>query len=655
METVFISAALLLASLFLVSNSMVQGIGGMASSLRQVGMFLLNKAPAGLIDLFSDKPGSGTKTWLRFGMAWFFMACLGMFLGIWHRYDPTALNSLSSIGWSYDDGSMLTDYTAIFFSTALNYLLVGAALVAISRASKGRLASEASASMVAVLLTVSTLVVLLLPAIFSFITIGNEASVLETLQNISMLVVGAMLHFALLINVFITLGDREHNDIPPTTWFLVLALVAKIMAMLFIFFGELVDATQTVWMAERVLTGWVPLALIFAVAYHVIPFTTGKPVWSESMQKISMLFLFITIPPFFISSADAGELLQNVGAILMTLGLLPLLAGSFNMVATAASNPEKIIKSPGAFAATAAMLLIPIYAIGGFFTGMDTFVGMDKLGSMAHTVDTGFISTVGSLMMLAAIFTSYPLAVGKKLAKASNAQLAVWLTLVGGVASTIAALMGDFTAYAVTNSGVEDAVASTEGFFLVSAAMFYMVTMASILAALSMIHTGRPNNASYSDMSVQSDIDSYTLVDGSTTIRTLLGRGVGVDTTLHIGEIQEDEGGSSIIQVSTQLHNDEVTEFPVPEELVMLAQFLKQTKQSIFEFFNTIDLDGSGEIDGYEFQQALAKSNIANLPPWEMSRLVSAVDLDGDGRINLPELDIMLAKIRTEILESEEE
>ena len=655
METVFISAALLLASLFLVSNSMVQGIGGMASSLRQVGMFLLNKAPVGLIDLFNDKPGSGTKTWLRFGMAWFFMACLGMFLGIWHRYDPTALNSLSSIGWSYDDGSMLTDYTAIFFSTALNYLLVGAALVAISRASKGRLASEASASMVAVLLTVSTIVVLLLPAIFSFITIGNEASVLETLQNISMLVVGAMLHFALLINVFITLGDREHNDISPTTWFLVLALVAKIMAMLFVFFGELVDSTQTVWMAERVLTGWVPLALIFAVAYHIIPFTTGKPIWSESMQKISMLFLFITIPPFFVSSADAGELLQNVGAILMTLGLLPLLAGSFNMVATAASNPEKIIKSPGAFAATAAMLLIPIYAIGGFFTGMDTFVGMDKLGSMAHTVDTGFISTVGSLMMLAAIFTSYPLAAGKKLAKASNAQLAVWLTLVGGVASTIAALMGDFTAYAVTNSGVEDAVASTEGFFLVSAAMFYMVTMASILAALSMIHTGRPNNASYSDMSVQSDIDSYTLVDGSTTIRTLLGRGVGVDTTLHIGEIQEDEGGSSIIQVSTQLHNDEVTEFPVPEELVMLAQFLKQTKQSIFEFFNTIDLDGSGEIDGYEFQQALAKSNIANLPPWEMGRLVSAVDLDGDGRINLPELDIMLAKIRTEILESEEE
>ena len=655
METVFIATALMIVTLFLVSNSMVKGIGGMSSSLRQVGMFLLNKAPAGLIDLFNDKPGSGTKTWLRFGMAWFFMACLGMFLGIWHRYDPTALNSLSSIGWSYDDGSLLTDYTAIFFSTALNYLLVGAALVAISRASKGRLASEASASMVAVLLTVSTIATLLLPAILSFLDVANEASVLESLQNLSMYVAGSLLHIALLINVFITIGDREHDDISPTTWFLVLALVAKIMAMLLIFFGGLLESTQTVWMAERVFTGWVPLALIFAVAYHVIPFTAGKPVWSESMQKVNMLFLFVTIPPFFVSAADGGEFLQNIGAILMTIGLLPLLAGSFNMVATAASSPEKIVKSPGAFAATAAMLILPIYAVGGFFTGMDTFVGMDKLGSMAQTVDTGFISTVGSLMMLAAIFTSYPLIAGKKLAKAKNAQLAVWFTLVGGVASTIAALMGDFTAYAVSNSGVEDVVASTEGFFLVSAAMFYMVTLASIIAALSMIHTGRPNNASYSDMSVQSDIESYTLVDGSTTIRALLARGVGVDTTLHIGDVQEDEGGSSIVQVSAQLHNDEVTEFPVPEELVMLAQYLKQTKQSIFDFFSAIDLDGSGDINGFEFQKALVKANIANLPPWEMPRLVSAVDLDGDGLLNLPELDIMLAKIRTEILESEEE
>ena len=42
METVFISAILLIATLALVSNYMVRGIGGMTTSLRQVGMFLLN-------------------------------------------------------------------------------------------------------------------------------------------------------------------------------------------------------------------------------------------------------------------------------------------------------------------------------------------------------------------------------------------------------------------------------------------------------------------------------------------------------------------------------------------------------------------------------------------------------------------------------------
>ena len=655
MEVVFISTALMVGILALVSNYMVKGIGGMASPLRQVGLFLLNKAPAGLIDLFKDKAGSGTKTWMRYGMAWFFMGVLGTFLGIWHRYDPTALNSLSSVGWSYDDGSMLTDYTRIFFSTAMNYLLVGAALVAVSRSSKGRLASEASASMVAALLTASTIAVLLLPAVFSFLTIENEAAILETLQNISMLLLSAMLHLALLINIFITLGDREHDDISPTTWFLVLALVAKITSMLFIFFGEIVDASQMVWMAERVLNGWVPLALIFAVAYHIIPFTAGKPVWSASMQKANMLFLFVTIPPFFMSSADAGELLQNVGAILMALGLLPLFAGSVNMVATAASNPEKIVKNPGAFAATAAMMILPIFAVGGFFTGMDTFVGMDKLGNMAHTVDSGFMFTVGGLMMLAAIFTSYPLTSQKQLAKASNAQLAVWFTIIGGLAATISALIGDFTQYGVSNSGVEDAVASTGGFYLVSAALFYPITIGVILAALSMIHTGRPNNASLTEAVTSTDIHSYTLVEGSTTIRTLLGRGVGIDTKLNIGEVEEDEGGSSLIRVSAQLHNDEIVEYPMPEELVMLAQYLKQSKQTIFEFFSSIDLDGSGEIDGYEFREALSNANIADLPPWEMGRLVSAVDLDGDGRLNLPELDIMLVKIRNEILESEEE
>ena len=77
----------------------------------------------------------------------------------------------------------------------------------------------------------------------------------------------------------------------------------------------------------------------------------------------------------------------------------------------------------------------------------------------------------------------------------------------------------------------------------------------------------------------------------------------------------------------------------------MLVDYLKNSGQTVFDFFKSIDLDGSGSIDGFEFQQALLNSDVGDFPPWEVDQLVSAIDLDSDGKINLPELDIALAKI----------
>ena len=82
-----------------------------------------------------------------------------------------------------------------------------------------------------------------------------------------------------------------------------------------------------------------------------------------------------------------------------------------------------------------------------------------------------------------------------------------------------------------------------------------------------------------------------------------------------------------------------------PKELLMLANYLSETKQSVFGFFNSIDLDQSGEIDTYEFQKELKDADIADLPPWEMEPLMKALDMDGNGRINVPELELTLGRV----------
>lgn len=670
METIFISAAVVVFSLMAISYFTTNGVGTMGEPLRQFSLFLMNKAPVGLVDLFSDRPGSGSRTWMKFGSGWFLLASISGFLAIWHKYDPTALDSLASIGWSYDDGSALQEFTLATLKVAFLYLMVGGAFVAISRSANNRLASEASASMVAVIYTAVLLLnLILIPIIFSFVDITDEASRLDFVSLIINYGVTSMLFTAVLINVLATYSMRKDGTSSVSAWFFIMALTAKLIASTFYLMGEFLESTQTVWMAEQILNGWVPLALIFAVAYHIIPYTTQKPIWSNSLLNAGMVLLFVTVPPFFVGSVGASAILTNIGALLLTFSLIPILATSYNLLATAASNSSAILKNPGALAATLAMFVLPLFAVGGYFTSMDTFTGTAKMADMADMLDNSFMFTVGGLMMLSTVFASYPLASGNNLEDTPKASLAVWFVLLGGITSTITMLIGGFTEIAVSQSAAEDVVASSAGFYLTASALFYLVPIASIMTILVLIKTGNSSNKMVEIGQEVTDIDTYTLSGGVTTIQQLLGRGVGVTTKIIIGESEETDGGSTIIAVNAELHNDEITEFPEEEaedeeveqskgpakELVMLLDYLKSSGQTVFDFFRSIDLDSSGEIDGFEFQQALKDSDVGDFPPWEVDGLVSAIDLNGDGKINLPELDISLAKIGAQLLPDEED
>jgi len=649
MELIFIAGGALLALLFLLAQSLSKGVGTVGGALKQVGLFLLQKNPPGLVDIFDDKDGSGSRTWMNFGMLWLVFATLLGFLMGWHTYDPTALDSLASVGWSYDDGSSLKDATLNFLSIALLYGLVGSAMVAAARNGNGRLASEANASMVALLLSVVLLATYILPFIFGFLDIDTSENPIRTiLYSLETLAVGLLL-VPVFINILITAANRGEQELQTSVWFLIMGIAAYILSMLSMFFGELADATQMVWLAERVAYGWVPLALMFSVGYHVIPMTAKQPIWSGSLRGASMLLLFITIPPFFMTDASAGNFVTNLGAILLTLGVLPIFAASINLLMTASSGLSAVVKQPGAIAASMAFIALPFFAIGGYFTAMDTFVGTGELGTMGDIVNLSMMFTVGGLLVLAGAFTNYPNAIGKPLATPSTATLATWLVFVGGVASTLTYLTGEFAANAVASSEIEDVVANNGGFYLTGAALFYLAAIGAILSTLVVIRTGIASTGRSIEVNDVSDVATYTLTSGSsTTIRDLIGRGLGVDTTLVVSETEANEGGSTVIAVDSALHNDEIKEFPTTASTVMVefVQYLTNTNQSVFELFRSMDLDDSGKIDRQEFLAALEASDVEALSSMEAAELVESMDLDGDGELNLPELDIAIAQIK---------
>ena len=653
MDAVFIALFFFFTVVGFATFYLQRGIGNMAEPMRQFGLFLLNKAPAGIVDLFNDDKGSGSKTWMNLGMIWLTFAAIGTFLALWHDYDATALDSLASIGWEYDDGSALATFVDVTLMTGLTSILIGGGLVAAARAGAGRLASEANASLTGLLFSVLTISSMLLPTILGLVfdlTAANEALI----QDLFMHALRAFIIIAVMINVLLTVAQRKGDVISASNWFMFMALASFIFGSQFRFFGELADSTQTVWLGERMSQSWTLIALIFSVAYHVVPRAASRPIWSDSMTKASLLLLFFTLPPFMLSSADAGTLLENLGAILMTLALLPIMAGSVNIIMTSLGNATGVVSRPGALAATLAMVFFPLYAIGGYFTSLDVFIGLGALNDMATTVDVGFMWTVGGLMAVACVAEPYPLAGDRKLASTSSASLSTMLIAFGAVTSTVTKLMGDFTEKALLDSGSEDVVMTDGGFSLTASVLFYFASIGIILLFLNLIRTSIGGMKVDTTVSTTSDITRYSMQPGESSIRKLLQRGVGVDTVLVVGADVEDDGGMTIIEVSSTLHNDEVDEFPVEKnELEMLSDYLAKKDMSIFEFFRSIDLDDSGLIDGYELQQALRSADIADLPPWDIANLMQFIDLDGDGRVNLPELDIAIARVRSGVVEEE--
>ena len=136
-----------------------------------------------------------------------------------------------------------------------------------------------------------------------------------------------------------------------------------------------------------------------------------------------------------------------------------------------------------------AFLALPFFAIGGYFTAMDTFVGTGELGSMGEVVNMSMLFTVGGLLVWPVCSPTIPTP-SETARYTFHGNLGHRMVLVGGVASTLTYLTGEFTANAVAASEVEDVVANSGGFYLTGAAMFYLASIGTILSTMVVIRTG---------------------------------------------------------------------------------------------------------------------------------------------------------------------
>ena len=149
-----------------------------------------------------------------------------------------------------------------------------------------------------------------------------------------------MLFTAVLINVLSTYSMRREGTSSVSAWFFHYGISNK-------FSGINVLPIRRIWLHPDSLDGrtnaqWLgPSALMFAVAYHIIPYNTQKPIWSHSLLTAGMILLFVTVPPFFIGEVNAGNYYKN-RSIIIDIFTDSNTANCFNLLATASSNSSAV-------------------------------------------------------------------------------------------------------------------------------------------------------------------------------------------------------------------------------------------------------------------------------------------------------------------------
>ena len=624
-----------------------RGIGELGTSVRQVSHFMLERAPAGIVDLFSKESGSASRNWMMLGGIWFALAATLTFIDNWLVYDLQALDSV--FGSWYDSSEMLT---ATHIATVFGFLsmtFIGASFHIQSRLTGKPLASEAGATLIGLVWFTWTLILVLLSLeLVPYLSAYKPQNVAAS----GFFIVYGILAIGVLINHLLTSHEQEVESMQAASWMILLSLASFIWTMFSTALYTLGGDPMYAWWISKSLYGLWLVPMSIGIGFYLIPKVSGNPLWSNSMSKATMFFVFITVTPFVAATSMESSTLgtKSLVAAASTLALLPLIAASFNIIATMKGKWDSVVSSAGTTSAVFSAAILPLAACGALFASIDGFGGNGNLAGLGKTLDALFLWGISGMMALACLLEIFPDSCGRSLFSRSKARWAFWLTVIGVMGSLVTSLSADFTSMALSDAAYEGTSIVLRDLNLFSAVFFYLITMASFVMVLNVVQTANRGKVVAENENISSGVDRFVITPGTHSIRGLLGKGVSIDTELVV-EAESTEGeGELEIEVSAGLHAAEGMEVietakdEADDALWKIADYLTNNKISIFEMFSKLDEDKNMSISPTELKLGLKKLGISNMPDSEIERVVDALDIDSDGMISLPELDLAFTK-----------
>ena len=231
---------LMLLAYFLMQN----GLGILNDVVKSMCRFALGKALGPAIDFVEGREGSASKTWMMHGLFWLILASLFTFEGLWLAYDPHALHSLSSWGYSPTSTSLL--YAAGFATLygAVGMLIISSSFHIIPKLADTELASEKNGTLVSYLWTLSVL--------FLVIAAHNPE-----ILGVNIFLIATILHglafLAVLINLLLTVSERK-SALPLPGWLIMLGMLADPVSVVATILGG-IGSGSVQWLLAHLVSG----------------------------------------------------------------------------------------------------------------------------------------------------------------------------------------------------------------------------------------------------------------------------------------------------------------------------------------------------------------------------------------------------------------